>query len=211
MKMSEFSKLRLKFRKWGSSFFTFSCVYCGKPVRGCLCEECRQTLVPANNPNPDMASAYYYETAAKKALLRCKFYSGEYCMDMLGDWLCEAYEHFSKVDFDCAVPVPSNGGEKSLAYKLAKEFCVLKDIPFRPEYLKKIRKTAKQHDILPPERKTNLIGAFKASPEIKGKTVLLIDDIITTGSTVKECSNAMLEAGVKKIYVLTVLKSTHDK
>lgn len=200
-----------KFRKAGSRLFTNNCASCGKSVCGCICEDCRKTLVPARNDESGRASAYYYEEAAKKVVLCCKFKGGEYCMDTIIEWLSEAYVHFAGIKFDFAVPVPSYGYRKTMTFRMAKEFACLNDIPFRPSVLKKIRKTKKQHDILPDERMVNLKDAFEASPEVKGKTVLLIDDIITTGSTAYECSKALIKSGAERVCVLTVLKSAYGR
>lgn len=205
-------KLFYRFRKAGSGLFTYDCALCGKPVRGkCLCENCGKNLFPARNEESGKAAAYYYEGAPKAVVLKRKFYGGEYCMDALVDWLTEAYSHFDGIKFDFAVPVPAFGGGKNFAYKLAKEFSLLEDIPFEPSVLRKIRKTNKQHKISMAERKTNLIDAFEADEKAKGKTILLIDDIITTGSTAYECSKALIKSGAARVCVLTVLKSAYDK
>ena len=60
------------------------------------------------------------------------------------------------------------------------------------------------------ERRTNLRGAFAASEAVRGKSILLVDDIFTTGSTVSECAGALLAAGAASVSVLTVLR-TEDK
>ncbi len=181
-------------------------------VRGsCLCEECGKDIFPAVNEESGRAAAYYYDGAAKKAVLCCKFRGGEYCMDFLIEGLISAYAHFDGITFDFAVPVPAYKFKRTMTYRMAKEFSYLMDIPFDPGVLKKIRKTAKQHHIKGYERKTNLTDAFAASPKVKGKTVLLIDDIITTGSTACECSKALIKAGAARVCVLTVLKSMHKK
>ena len=52
-----------KFRRVGSSFFTYDCVCCGKAVRGkCLCDDCEKNVIPAVNRESGKAAAYIYET-----------------------------------------------------------------------------------------------------------------------------------------------------
>ena len=201
-----------KFRRVGSSFFTYDCVCCGKAVRGkCLCDDCEKNVIPAVNRESGKAAAYIYEASPKKTMLMAKFHGGEYCMDALVDWLSLARIHFDGINFDFAVPVPIYGGGKNIVYHIAEEFCIKNDIPFKPRVLRKIRMTRKQHRIFYYERKTNLIDAFEASEEVSGKTVLLIDDIITSGATAFECSKALIKSGAERVCVLTVLKSKYDE
>ena len=195
----------------GSGFFTYDCVCCGRAVRGkCLCDDCRKNVLPAVNGESGKAAAFFYDAAPKETMLLAKFHEGEYCMDTLVDWLSLAYEHFAGIDFDFAVPVPIYGGGKNIVYRMAEEFCIRKDIPFRPRVLRKIRQTKKQHRISIEERVTNLVDAFEATGEVRGKTVLLIDDIITSGATAFECSKALIRNGAERVCVLTVLKSKYE-
>ena len=103
--------------------------------------------------------------------------------------------------------VPSFSKKETRLSVLAKEFCLEKDILFIPDVLKKIRQTEKQHKLSGDERRKNLIGAFEAENSVCGKTVLLIDDIYTTGSTVTECSKALYAKGAAKVCVLAIFKT----
>ena len=84
------------------------------------------------------------------------------------------------------------------------------DIPFHPEYLRKIRRTEKQHKLSASERRVNLIGAFEAESSVSGKKILLVDDIFTTGSTAAECANALYDKDAEKICVITLFKTRYD-
>ena len=68
--------------------------------------------------------------------------------------------------------------------------------------LKRIKHTETQTNLSLPEREKNISGAFKIRRErsIKNKSILLVDDVITTGATIRECGKVLLEAGAKKIY-----------
>ncbi len=53
-------------------------------------------------------------------------------------------------------------------------------------------------------------GAFRSDTKIvKGKSILIIDDVITTGSTINACSKAMVESGVEQVYGMTLARSAH--
>ena len=77
--------------------------------------------------------------------------------------------------------------------------------------LKRIRNTQPQSLLNAEQRKQNIKGAFSVEnvEEIKGKTVLLIDDIFTTGTTVNECSKVLYESGAKRVlfFSLAVVES----
>jgi ComF family protein len=72
--------------------------------------------------------------------------------------------------------------------------------------------TAPQVGLNPKEREKNVKGAFAVPDpaQVKGKSVLLIDDLYTTGSTVKECARVLRKAGTRRVEVLTVARVGHE-
>ena len=211
--MSSFSKKLYIIKRFGNSIFTYDCASCGKPVQGkCLCEKCSKELFPTGNYNNGFACAFYYKTPAKEALLRYKFSADyKYCFDTLLDWLLAAYEKLGEKDFDAVVPVPSFERKETRLSMLSEKFSLMADLPHKPELLKKIRKTEKQHNLSASERRLNIAGAFEADPSVSGKKILLVDDIFTTGSTAMECDNALYDKGAEKVFVITILKTTFEK
>ena len=78
--------------------------------------------------------------------------------------------------------------------------------------LVRIRNTAQQWNLTPPQRRRNVKGAFavrKGHP-FKGKAVLLIDDISTSGATLNECAKTLKAAGAKKVYAAVLAAAFHD-
>ncbi|MBQ7875511.1 MAG: ComF family protein [Oscillospiraceae bacterium] len=211
--MGSLSKKLYLLRRFGNSLFTYNCASCGKAVRGkCLCAECSKKLLPAKVQGEAFSSAYCYDGPAKEVMLCYKFGDNyEFCRDTLCDWLLEGMAKLSADDIDAVVPVPSYKRKTTRLSELTKGFALLAELPCEPKLLRKIRETRKQHNIPYEERFSNLSGAFEADPSVRGKTVLLIDDIYTTGSTVSECSKALLEKGAEKVLVLTVLKTEKKK
>lgn len=207
------SKTLYKIKRFGNSLFTYNCISCKKAVRGnCLCENCSKELVPTGRYFNGFACAFYYEGPAKETILQYKFGSDyEFCYDTLCDWLFIGFEKFSGEHFDAVVPVPSYKRKRTRLSELSKKFSLLSDIPFRPDFLQKIRNTEKQRSLSASERRVNLIGAFEAADSVFGKTILLVDDILTTGSTAAECANAFYDKGAEKVFVLTVLKTRFEK
>lgn len=76
----------------------------------------------------------------------------------------------------------------------------------------RLRETESQSGLTPRERRKNLEGAFfVATPEaVAARTVLLLDDIYTTGATARECTRTLRAAGAKKVYVATLARSQRD-
>ena len=79
------------------------------------------------------------------------------------------------------------------------------------EAVVRTRHTAPQVGLNPKERQDNVKGAFAVTDpaQVKGKSVLLIDDLYTTGSTVKECARVLRKAGAGRVEVLTVARVSH--
>lgn len=202
-----------KIKRFGNSLFTYNCISCGKNVRGnCLCKECSEKLVPSGNYFNGFQHAFYYEGPAKEVVLCYKFGKNyEFCYDTLCDWLMLGFEKFEDKSFDAVVPVPSYKRKRTRLFELSKKFSLIAEVPFRPEYLKKIRKTEKQRSLSASQRRVNLIDAFEVSNSVLGKTILLVDDIFTTGSTAAECANAFYDKGAEKVFVLTILKTRFEE
>lgn len=72
--------------------------------------------------------------------------------------------------------------------------------------LRRIRWTEPQVELPPDERVKNVRGAFHVSApsEIAGKRIMLVDDVYTTGSTVRECAKTLKQAGAAAVYVATI-------
>ncbi|MBQ3696040.1 MAG: ComF family protein [Alphaproteobacteria bacterium] len=88
-----------------------------------------------------------------------------------------------------------------LAQGLAKHF----HKEYIPDALQRIRFTPKQGKLSPEQRKKNVANAFRVKPHlsIQDKSILLIDDVLTTGATANECAKILLKAGATKVCLLT--------
>ncbi len=76
---------------------------------------------------------------------------------------------------------------------------------YAPQFLEKIKETPRQsHSESKEERQKNLAGAFEADPRVSGKYVILIDDVVTTGSTLSEARKTLLSAGAKDVFAFTI-------
>lgn len=154
-------------------------------------------------------SVYEYETPIKGLIRRFKYDGEKYLGE---EFALEMHKVFIRAigDADCIVFVPSTdkklnerGYNQSLV--LAEEFSKLTQIPV-VFAVQKIKETDSQVGLTLKERSENLKGCFKVieSGEIKGKKVLIIDDVMTTGSTIQTLAEKLKKAGAKDVVALTV-------
>ena len=111
---------------------------------------------------------------------------------------------------DALIPVPLHKGKLRVrgynqAEVLAKELSVLTGIPMFPDLIERVEKTAPMKDLSAAERQNNLKRAFKIRRnDVKLSTIIIIDDIYTTGSTIDAVSREFKKAGAQRIYFLTL-------
>ena len=111
------------------------------------------------------------------------------------------------------VPVHSKRYRKrgyNQAEEIAKEMARLSGLPMRSDLLVRVKHTAPQKELSKRERSRNLQGAFRCRADyrklcLQGKCAIIIDDIYTTGSTVEACSQTLLQAGLDKVYFLSLI------
>ncbi|MEK7851725.1 MAG: ComF family protein [Deltaproteobacteria bacterium] len=150
-----------------------------------------------------------YDDASAKAIQRFKYKKDTTYSRALGSIISS----YSKLkDFDMVVPVPlhikrlrERGFNQSLllARVVGKRYRIIVD----PFALKRTRWTEPQVNLSGKERKLNVKGAFEVRKDVKGKRILLVDDVYTTGATVRECSKILKKSGAKDICVLTLART----
>ena len=77
-------------------------------------------------------------------------------------------------------------------------------IPICQDLLVRTRPTPQQKLLNEKQRRKNLKGAFRAVPECRGRSIVLIDDVVTTGSTLSECARTLKKAGAYRVYAACV-------
>lgn len=159
-----------------------------------------------------------YQGALRQAVLKGKHAGFGPLANALGQRLAEAIERLPFAErLDLVVSVPlhwlkrfwrGTNPANTIALAVARHL----DLPLAGHALVCTRLLRRQATLTPPERRRNVRGAFRASwrANIKGKRVLLIDDVMTTGATAHEGSRALLEAGAAAVYVATVARSSPE-
>src|SRR5260221_742504 len=156
-----------------------------------------------------------YQGVLRDLILRMKQPGQEGLADAVGTcWAERAEVRLRDLGADLVVPVPLHwrrrwrrgyNQSEALAQAIARRLA----LPCHPSALRRRRATPPPTTLSPTDRRQNLKGAFavRSGVDLKGKTVLLIDDVMTSGSTVSEAAKAFRAAGAKAV-VAAVL--AHD-
>ncbi len=171
-----------------------------------LCRDCQQDPPPFTRAR----AAAVYDGPAADAIRRLKYSRRLDYLAVMQHWLRRPHCLELIAAADLIVPVPLHVRRLkergfNQAVLLARAF---PESPLSLEALTRVRYTAPQAGLKPAERRDNVRRAFQVPrPEvIKDKKVLLVDDVYTTGATVRECAKALLQAGAKQVEVLTVAR-----
>ncbi|HZK22286.1 MAG TPA: ComF family protein [Oscillospiraceae bacterium] len=175
------------------------CLLCGFIKKDCVCLNHKHYYKA-------VAAPFYYEGAAGKAIRRLKHKHDEKAVKMFAKEMERIFdENFSNLVYDLITSVPlSKKSYNSRGYNqaelLAREFAKGVKLPYK-ETLVKTYETKPQHTLSKTERTGNLIGIFE--PFIgniqKGKRIILVDDVKTTGATLNECAKTLLIAGADEV------------
>lgn len=204
-----------------SFFFPVKCPYCERPIdyREAACEEClhknfknifeREINVYDRTIVSNVAPASY-EGKVREAICKYKFCGKkDYACQFAAIMAKTFNERYSPDEYDFITSVPlSESRLKERGYNqaelLARELSRAIKIPYE-NVLKKVKDNKTQHDLNLEERIENVKGVYAVldSNLVRGKRVLICDDIITTGSTLSECINELLKSGAKKVSSIT--------
>jgi len=200
------------------------CRVCGEKLfstfaggnEGALCGMCRRA-----EPHFKRAAAYgAYEGALRDLIHLFKYQGIRPAGKLLGDLLNRAVTSMAMPDTLTVIPVPLWAGKRQTrgfnqAEAIARPFMSLQSssgIQLDTSILARTRETASQTGLTRHQRRANVRGAFTvAKPEkIKGRSILIVDDVMTTGTTAGECARVLRRAGAKEVFVATVARATKE-
>ena len=213
-----------------SAFFPERCVFCGKVkyLENSVCVHCAQNAERIEKPvcpkcgrgvkNCDcrrreryfsaLCAPFYFEGVVRRGVHRFKFRNAVRNAEAFSLMMAECVrENYPDVSFDCVVGVPmikadikARGYDQCaiLSQGVAKHLGLVYD----GTIIETIYKTKSQHSLKAIMRTGNLTGVFAVTDasRVEGKTLLLCDDVSTSGETLNECSKMLYLAGAKKIY-----------
>ena len=191
--------------------YEYKCIICeAEEVMG-ICPRCKNKISKVKIQD-EILSYGYYGGVLKELIFQFKYKSNFTAGKIISKLLEEIIkEENIIVDVICYVPMCKKSIKKRgynqceiIAKDLSKEL----KIPVA-HCMKKIKQTKEQKTLSKAEREINILGAFEVTNknDIENKNILLIDDVLTTGATVKECSKILRKYNVNKVTVLTIAKS----
>ena len=203
------------------------CVICGRLLaRGEreICPDCLEALPNFEGKKPDIGGAdglsvtLFYEGAVRDSFLRFKFSGRDFYADVYGKWMAGRVLDELGRGFDsvCWVPV-SKKRRRSRGYDqaelLARKVAAALSLPMCAALQKHAERGPQSQLKDAALRQANASGAFSVRPgaEVSGKTLLLIDDIVTTGATLSECCRMLRQAGAKHIFCAAFASPRKEK
>jgi ComF family protein len=200
--------------------FPPKCPFCGTVLdKVGICARCRSTLPWTDEPERKIsggvrcASPLWYEGQVRGAMLRFKFRGAVGCAEPLGALMAQcASEHFLG-EFDAVTWAPVS--RKRLrqrgydqAQLLAKSVCKCWNIVPEPLLCKVQNNPAQSGLDDAAARRANVLGVYTADEQkIRGRRLLLVDDIVTTGSTLGEAARTLLTAGAQNVVCVTLCRT----
>lgn len=214
--------------------FPKRCVAC-KKIGSYLCGDCFAKLKPVETPlcvmcdrpaigggthpicktrySPDGISAAYQFTKQIKALVHTLKYRGVYdlttlCSALVAPCLVDGLVKRQPV----IVPVPLHASRLlergfNQTELLARQLALQNNLPVRTDLVKRTINTPTQTKLNRSSRQENLKNAFAVVGDVRGMSILLVDDMVTTGATVRACTNALKRAGAKWVWVLALAQA----
>ena len=207
--------------------FPPKCILCEKILEKnqlYMCQDCAESVESfpkAKNTLSFLAgwsAMWYYKGNVRSGILKYKFGRRRNRGVTFGKLLAMKLLQEEHTNFDVLTWIPVSPARlRSRGYDqvelFAKSTAMELGQPLQ-RTLKKIRNTAAQSSLMGTDaRRANVMGAYKVADPylIRGKRILLLDDVLTTGATASECAKVLLLAGAKEVYCVALAAVNPDK
>lgn len=185
------------------------CQVCGTPINdmGVVCNHCKEHKYDFNYAR----SVFIYQGRIVNLIHNLKYNNARYLKEPLSNLMLKYLtEHSEFSDIDFVVPVPLSAKRQKwrgynqselLLYSFPKN-----NVEVRTDIIKRVINTECQTDKTREERLKNLENAFAVENklDVKGKNIVVVDDVFTTGTTINECAKVLKKAGANKVIGFTL-------
>ena len=189
------------------------CACCGLPFefeidQNALCARCSYEQPVYTTAR----SVFAYTTESKDLILKFKHLDALSSVPLFAEWMANAIEERKQA---LCIPVPLHWTRLFMrtynqAALLAQKLASLTQWTYMPSVLVRNRRTPSQGYLSGKDRKKNVARAFsvpqKKRCHVVGKTIILVDDVFTTGATLNACAHSLLKAGAKEVHALTLAR-----
>jgi ComF family protein len=182
--------------------------WAGDPDAGFVCGPCLADPLPV-----DWTEAWgCYRGPLERVLQAFKFKRHDFFADPLAELVERMVRGRDDLDFDAVVPVPMHRAKVrrrgyNQAELLARALSRRIGVPCQTNLLAKTRDLDAQSKLPRAARSENVRGAFLASPRVKSRRILLVDDVCTTGATIRACAGELVRAGAARVAAAVVAKT----
>lgn len=177
------------------------CAQCGRSEDVCICGGHSHAFERCISP-------FYHRDMVRDTILRIKEDFDTVVADGFAAEMAEVIRReYGGIAFDMVTSVPLHKKDYYLrgfdqAAGLAKALAKRLDVPYNT-VLTKLIHTEPQKELTALRRRGNLLGVFDVTADVAGRTILLVDDVITTGSTLDECAKMLKIFGAEEVYAVT--------
>lgn len=196
------------------------CRQCGYPYEYDMGAEAQCAACMAETPQyHGHRSVLYFDEASKKLVHDLKYHDKALLLEMFGRWLGQIAPGWLALEGVILVPVPLHRWrlwrrKYNQSALLAKTLAAQKGIGVEYDLLQRVKHRPPQVGLTRRQRLTNTRGVFRVNPKmtakLKGRPVILIDDVMTTGATLNACARTLKKAGSGRVYCLTLARMVKE-
>ncbi len=185
----------------------YICAHCGRQTISATeyCSTCMEVLTSIDRGR----SVYTYEQSIASLIMGLKYFNKRYLVDYFAEKLSFLYfQNYFNADYILSVPSTDKAKRKrgyNQSELLAKAVSERVGVAYL-DCLKKIKETKRQAKLNRKDRLKNLDSAFRVTcrSKVKGKKLVIVDDVSTTGATAEAIAKRLKKAGALRVYLITV-------